>query len=807
MGPRSNLKHFLASLLAFLILGTPAAAQTPERAAVRAARSAIDRAQYDAADKIIDEALIGARYSEDQWALRVMRGEVLVARAEYAAAGSALTFELPPQLRQSETAVRHMIMRAFALNRTGQSQKARELLEAAKTLASAHQPAALAEVHLALAGVAASNNEQHARAAIDLARRHRRKIIEVKAMAALALVLAGRQEIAESIQWGEQALPIARSLRIDKTIGSIEGNLGWQYLEIGDYETALELFTRAEATAARIDAKRDRVAWLIQLGNTRLQTRDWAGAERYNQQAAAIAREIGHPQLGFALANSARAAFELGRFADARRLNTAALEVKRAQKDEEAELSSYIVEARIASAETKYARAQKLLEDVVRETKRAQTRAEAEGRLAQVHVRTNRRDLAETHFQRAIAAAREARDEVKDRDLRFSLFNTTAEIFGEYVDFLARGNRVEDALAVTETRRAETLEEGLRVPAKLDARAVARQNDATILCYWLGRDRSYLWAITKDQVKLHALPPDTTIEKAVEAYRRELLGPRGSMQWTGARGLELYQMLVHPAASAIAKGSRVIVVADGKLHTLNFETLVAPSPQRYWIEDVVVMNAASLQLLARAARKGAASPAMLLVGNAPSPDRSFPPLPHAGAEMRAIEKRFTRRAVLEGTKATPAAYKAASPGKFDFVHFVAHGVATRRRPLDSAVILARDASSRYKLLARDVIAEPLTARLVTISSCHGAGTRTYAGEGVVGLAWAFLRAGADQVVAALWEVNDAATPQLMDRMYAGIRAGKDPAVALREAKLQLVRGTGAHRRPLYWAPFVLYAGT
>jgi CHAT domain-containing protein len=195
------------------------------------------------------------------------------------------------------------------------------------------------------------------------------------------------------------------------------------------------------------------------------------------------------------------------------------------------------------------------------------------------------------------------------------------------------------------------------------------------------------------------------------------------------------------------------------------------------------------------------------VGNAPSPDPSFPPLPHAGEEMRAIEKRFTRRAVLEGSKATPAAYKAAFPGKFDFVHFVAHGVATRKRPLDSAVILARDASSRYKLLARDVIAEPLTARLVTISSCHGAGTRTYAGEGVVGLAWAFLRAGADQVVAALWEVNDAATPQLMDRMYAGIRAGKDPAVALRDAKLQLVRGTGAHRRPLYWAPFVLYAGT
>jgi CHAT domain-containing protein len=48
--------------------------------------------------------------------------------------------------------------------------------------------------------------------------------------------------------------------------------------------------------------------------------------------------------------------------------------------------------------------------------------------------------------------------------------------------------------------------------------------------------------------------------------------------------------------------------------------------------------------------------------------------------MRAIEKRFPRRTVLEGAKATPAAYKSAAPEKFDFVHFVAHGVATRKRP-------------------------------------------------------------------------------------------------------------------------------
>lgn len=805
MGFRSGLDRRLVTgaLLALLLFGVSAAVPSSEDDARRAARGALDRGDLKGAQALIDSALnrFGTRDTESVWALRVLRGEALYGLGDHAAARQALSFDLPQKFRTSETAVRHLILQTYAF-----PDRSAELGEKARTLAAGHVPAALADVYVAMIGAQRDvvRAEELAREAIRVARKHSGKRSQAKAMASLAFVLARREQYSESIQWGEQALALARSTGLVKTTQQIEANLGWSYRELGDYETAAELFTRAEATAARINARSDRVVSLIQLGNIREQQRDLPGAERYNAQAVAIAREIGHEQLGLALANLARIAIETGRIADARRLNAEAIREKKGER--EAQLRSLILDARILFAEGRHDAARKVLNDVIEKTTRAMTRAEAAGELAQIYMRTHRRDLAETQFRRAIAAADE-RDEVRDPDLRLSLFNPIAELFGEYVDFLARGNRIEDALAVTETRRAQLLEEGLALPSKLDARAVARQNDATILCYRLGRERSYLWVVTKDKVALHRLPPDTVIEKAVENYRSQLLTPRGSMQWSRARGEELYEMLVLPAAPAIAKGSRVIVVADGKLHALNFETLVAPSPPRYWIEDVVVMNASSLRLLARPARKRATTPAMLLIGNSTSPDPSYPPLPYAGDEIRAIARRFERRLVLEGPKATPAAYKAAAPERFDYVHFVAHGVAMRKRPLDSAVILASDASSRYRLLARDVIAQPLTAKLVTISSCHGVGTRTYAGEGVVGLAWAFLRAGADQVIAALWEVNDVAAPQLMDRMYAGIRAGKDPAVALREAKLELVKGVGAHRRPQYWAPFVLYAGT
>jgi CHAT domain-containing protein len=157
----------------------------------------------------------------------------------------------------------------------------------------------------------------------------------------------------------------------------------------------------------------------------------------------------------------------------------------------------------------------------------------------------------------------------------------------------------------------------------------------------------------------------------------------------------------------------------------------------------------------------------------------------------------------------PAAYSANRPDRFSYIHFVAHGTASRLSPLDSAVVLSAPPghSDSFKLYARDIVHQPLHARLVTISACYGSGLRAYAGEGLVGLSWAFLRAGAHNVIGALWEVNDASTSLLMDRLYTELNAGNRPDAALRTAKLSLIHSQGIYRKPLYWGAFQLYAGS
>ena len=89
-----------------------------------------------------------------------------------------------------------------------------------------------------------------------------------------------------------------------------------------------------------------------------------------------------------------------------------------------------------------------------------------------------------------------------------------------------------------------------------------------------------------------------------------------------------------------------------------------------------------------------------------------------------------------------------------------------------------------------------------MSACRSAGERAYAGEGLVGFAWAFLRAGSRRVVAGLWDVDDRSTAALMEEVYARLAAGAPPAAALREAKRALLHG--AYPKPYYWAPFQLF---
>jgi len=237
--------------------------------------------------------------------------------------------------------------------------------------------------------------------------------------------------------------------------------------------------------------------------------------------------------------------------------------------------------------------------------------------------------------------------------------------------------------------------------------------------------------------------------------------------------------------------------------------VVAGPERHYWIDDVQVEIAPSLATLTTAAApvaKGTSQ--LLLVGNALAREPEFPALAYATAEMSHVAAHFPADAVtrLEREHASPAAYTAARPDSFAYVHFTAHATTNLDSPLDSVVVLS-GSDDGYKLYARDVAALRLHAELVTVSACRSAGDHAYSGDGLIGLSWAFMKAGARRVIAGLWDIDDASTPQLMDRLYAGIAAGHTPGRALREAKRALIAAGGASAAPYRWAAFELFTAS
>jgi CHAT domain-containing protein len=75
---------------------------------------------------------------------------------------------------------------------------------------------------------------------------------------------------------------------------------------------------------------------------------------------------------------------------------------------------------------------------------------------------------------------------------------------------------------------------------------------------------------------------------------------------------------------------------------------------------------------------------------------------------------------------------------------------------------------------------------------------------MVGFAWAFMLSGVHNVIAGLWDVDDAYSSRMMITLYKGIASGKRPSSALREAKLEMLKTNATQHKPVYWAPYQTY---
>lgn len=666
---------------------------------------------------------------------------------------------------------------------------------------------------------------------LEFARVHHNQLLEVTALLNLGLTSLRQEHFDEAIGWTDGAYQASIAIGSDDIAQNALGNLSWAYYNLGDAEKSLDLALEAERRATRVGDVIDQMSWTTNAGYVYASLGDPVRAKQSYLQALNLAGSLGSKQ---GIYNSLRAlalvSVQTGDLGQARQYADDAIAIARADNNRLDELYPLLAKGLISSHSHEDAQAAKVFLEIDQDANaNASLRWRSEHALAQLYEDENRTNAADREYRAALATFEAARSTLRRNDSRLPFSNNASRIYDDYIHFLIARGKTGEALRWADFSRARTLSEGLGSitniprtgPPTLNPRQIARQAKGTILFYWLGKKQSYLWVITAKQTSLFTLPPGAQIDAVLQRYRKGLAGPQDVLASADADGQSLYRMLVAPAEALLDEGAKVFVIPDGNLNNLNFETLLVPSPSaanapgpksdskpHFWIEDVTLANASSLRILNQPnAAKKKSNRDLLLVGNSVAPNDKYPELAKATAQMESIAAHFTdaRRKILARENATPASYLAGNPERFSYIHFVAHGTASRLSPLDSAIVLSKASAEddSFKLYARDIIRFPLQAELVTISACYGAGERSYAGEGLVGLSWAFLRAGAHNVIAALWEASDAPTELLMDNFYSELNKGAPPDTALRAAKLALLR-SGNFRNPFYWAPFQLY---
>jgi CHAT domain-containing protein len=368
--------------------------------------------------------------------------------------------------------------------------------------------------------------------------------------------------------------------------------------------------------------------------------------------------------------------------------------------------------------------------------------------------------------------------------------------------------------------------------------------DTLLLEFMLGEKQSFLWAVSKAESRMVALLGREAIEQRVKRYRQALTSPPAVAEAVNvdqSQGNRLYRTLLGPVEKMLGKYNHVIIVPDGILHYLPFETLVTrreAGRPRFLISDHSISYASSASALgllhSERAEASEREPRLLAYadplfktsnkgtkrtkgviqlvdvtrGRYDQLGMRFDPLPYARVEVKSIAGQFPKTAaqLYLGREATESSLKRERLERFSQIHFATHGLIDEQVPARSGVVLSLVGERQEDgvLQMNEIFDLDLNAELVVLSACQSGLGKVIRGEGMVGLTRAFMYAGADSIVVSLWNVRDSSTAGFMKGFYRHLREGKPKAEALRHAKLEMLRSERqAHRHPYYWAAFVL----
>lgn len=460
----------------------------------------------------------------------------------------------------------------------------------------------------------------------------------------------------------------------------------------------------------------------------------------------------------------------------------------------------------------------------------------------------------------ALTRVESTRRDIPDLENRLAYFASLQDIYDFSVDVMMEQYRLgksrdllERALWVVERARSRSLLDALgerqrdvtaRLAPVLSTRQIQSQvldADTILLEYYVGASKTYLFWVTRDKIESFALPSRDKLAPRVKETYDALTASRlrGESMLAIRKAKELSKILLGPVAGRLGQ-KRLLIVPDEALQLVPFEVLPDPDdpaaampPGLAWPAPLLLRHEVLLEPSASAlagirAAKANQQPAsgLLTVLADEIYELADPRLPRAAVKRGNKNDQFPGDVErLEASAQEAAAIVAGLPpakvlkavgfnanrdlvtsGRlrdYRILHIAAHAYYSFDNPALSALVLSRyDSLGRPRnglLKVKDISTQDLREDLVVLSACGSALGKEVRGEGIVGWPWAFLSAGASQVVMSFWNIGDDSTADLMQRFYQGMSHGIPAGLALREAQLQMWK---EGKSPWSWGGFV-----
>ena len=653
-------------------------------------------------------------------------------------------------------------------------------------------------------------------------------------------------DLKTAIDYFERCLKSMKELGDRLGEGNTYGNLGNAHLSLGDFKTAIDYYERCLKIAKELGERLAEGNAYGNLGNAHLSLGDLKTAIDYLERQLKVAKELGDRSgEGKTYGNLGNAHLRMGDLKTAIDYLERHLKMAKELGDRSGEGKTYgnlgIAHRRLGDLKT----AIDYFERHLKSAKELGDRLDegvASSHLGSVFESLGQFSKAIEYYQSSITMLNDVRGRLQLNDgWKICLRDRYQEVYAALWRVMLADGKVTEALFSAEQGRAQSLKDLMALNYLFDANDAVQENSAfdelsshlplNTIFMAIGKKELIFWVCQKgkevelrrkenssqDEIKTffqslvdkigardNVECEDRSLELARDkrlAVKRSLQDDRQTQYLHLQKGAlcALYDTIIDPIQDLFS-GSELVFIPEGPLSLAPFAAFMSPD-SKYLCESFsirVAPSLTSLKMIAQCPIDYHHKSGVLLVGDPRVQDvANLSPLPCAREEVNMIAE-MVGSTPLVGRQATKDEVLRRL-GSVALVHIAAHGNIET-----GEIALAPNSTcseADFILTMKDVKQVQLRARLVVLSCCHSAQGEIKA-EGVVGIARAFLGAGARSVLVSLWAIDDKATLEFMKNFYQHLVAGKSASEALNRA-MNCMRESTEFSDVTHWAPFVL----